>query len=158
MYTIRGGAFRLTFGPGLTLSAAFGESTKLTDMAGREEDLNKWLRGLKREGGTRDGLPISAGTSNCGVVIGFLKSTNTTNDHEIIRRQRIFAISDEHYVQARRLLEPRLEHVRPSDDVHGRARLRKGALLCAPNDQIRNQFADVHAALPSLNLTSRKMV
>lgn len=67
---------------------AFGESTKLTDMAGREEDLNKWLRGNKREGGTRDGLPISPRrhVELRRVVISFLKASGGEVDAKLIKR------------------------------------------------------------------------
>lgn len=56
-------------------------------------------------------------------------------------RQRIFAISDEHYLQARRLLEPRLEHV-----------LRVTRSTWAPDfsrvRHVRIQDEHVHAATP----------
>lgn len=66
----------------------FGESTKLTDMAGREEDLNKWLRGLKREGGTRDGLPISPRrhVELRRVVISFLKASGGDIEAKLVKR------------------------------------------------------------------------
>lgn len=72
----------------------FGEDTKLTEMAGRESDINEWIRGLKRQGGKRDGANISASrqVELRRVVLNLLQESGADVDGKAIKRPSIHKV------------------------------------------------------------------